>query len=99
MVESPGPSLPAATVSATSGCLASTESTSRSMRASPSRSLPTPKLRLITSGIRRAAAKRMAWSIAATMAPLVETLPFARLEILRPSSWAPGATPSNPLTP
>ena len=56
MVESPGPSLPALIVSTTSGCAASTESTMPSIRACPSSSLPTPKLRLSTSGSWRASA-------------------------------------------
>ena len=59
-VESPGPSLPALTVKTTSGWAASTESNSWSIRAFPSSSFPTPKLRLNTRGRRRSAATRMA---------------------------------------
>ncbi len=59
-VERPGPSLPALMVITTSGLAARNESTTASIRAPPSRSFPTPKLRLRTSGSRRCRAVRSA---------------------------------------
>ena len=74
-VESPGPSLPALVTKTTLGLAARTESIAASMRAVPSRSLPTPKLRLSTSGRLRVLAKRMAYSMPRSMLPVTVTPP------------------------
>ncbi len=99
MVSVPGPSLPALIAKTTPGCASRNASTRESITAAPGSMLPTPNDMLSTSGSRRSAAKRAAYSIARIIEPVVEMPPRASLAILRAMIWAPGATPSNPCTP
>ena len=98
MVDNPGPSLPALMAKTTVGCRSRNAFTMESITARPSRSFPTPKLRLSTRGSPRCSAKRAAYIIARSMLPFTEMPPRALLAILRPMSCAPGATPSKPAT-
>ncbi len=59
-VDRPGPSLPALITKATSGCFKLNSSISESIAAVPSRSFPTPKLRLSTRRMARRVAKSTA---------------------------------------